>query len=83
MNKSLVLATLFAAVALSACGKKEEVAPAVEAAASAAAPAIAEVSAAAASAVDTRAHTVCTEYDVEALLREVCSSDAVRTQVCQ
>jgi uncharacterized lipoprotein YehR (DUF1307 family) len=33
MNKSLVLAALFAAVALSACGKKEEVAaPVAEAA---------------------------------------------------
>jgi hypothetical protein len=32
MNKTLVLATLVAAVALAACGKKEEVAPAMEAA---------------------------------------------------
>jgi hypothetical protein len=54
MNKSLVLATLLAAVALAACGKKEEiVAPVVDAAASAAAPAVAEVASAAASAVET------------------------------
>jgi uncharacterized lipoprotein YajG len=63
MNKSLVLAALFAAVALSACGKKEEVvapaaeaasavmAPVVEAASAVIAPAMAE----AASAMDTAA----------------------------
>jgi hypothetical protein len=52
MNKSLVLAALFAAVALSACGKKEEVvAPMAEAASAVVAPVAAEV----ASAVDTAA----------------------------
>jgi hypothetical protein len=52
MNKSLVLAALLAAVALSACGKKEEVAaPVAEAASAVMAPVAAEV----ASAVDTAA----------------------------
>lgn len=54
MNKSLVLATIIAAAALSACGKKEEVAAPAPAAAPAAveasAPAAAEASAPAADA---------------------------------
>lgn len=51
MNKTLVLAALFAAVALSACGKKEDVAPVAEAASAVVAPVAAEVT----SAVDTAA----------------------------
>jgi hypothetical protein len=50
MNKSLLLASLIAVFALSACGKKEEAAAAVDAAASAAAPAV-DAAASAAAAV--------------------------------
>ncbi|GMV47357.1 MAG: hypothetical protein AMXMBFR66_27550 [Pseudomonadota bacterium] len=53
MNKSLVLASLVAAVALAACGKKEEPAPApAPAAAPAPAPAAAPASEAASAAGD-------------------------------
>lgn len=57
MNKSLVIAALMAAVALAACGKKEEAAPApaVEAPAPAAAPAADAAAPAAAPAADAAA----------------------------
>lgn len=56
MKKSILLASLLAAVALTACSKHEE--PKVEAPVAAAASAVVEAASAAASAVDTAASAV-------------------------
>lgn len=68
MNKSLVLAALLATVALSACGKKEEVAaPVAEAASAVMAPVAAEVT----SSVDTAASAAAGASVVDAAASEV------------
>jgi hypothetical protein len=68
MNKSLVIAALMAAVALAACGKKEEAAPApaVEAPAPAAAPAADAAAPAAAPAADAAAPAAAPAADAAA-----------------
>jgi flagellar basal body L-ring protein FlgH len=55
MKKSILLASLLAAVALTACGKKEEAAPVATPAPEASAPASAPVEAASAPAADASA----------------------------
>ncbi|GAB3191459.1 hypothetical protein GCM10027292_29680 [Hydrogenophaga aquatica] len=66
MNKSLVIAALMAAVALAACGKKEEAAPAPAPAVEAPAPAAAPAADAAAPAADAAAPAAAPAADAAA-----------------